>query len=114
MDNGVGLTEDEIHRFLATIGESSKRGEHWDRPTDFLGQFGIGLLSCFVVADEIVVLTRSAKADGPTLEWRGRPDGTYTLKELGGDIPPGTQVYLTCKHGCEEHFAPERVRERHR
>src|SRR5439155_178604 len=24
-DNGIGLTEDEIHRFLATIGETSKR-----------------------------------------------------------------------------------------
>jgi molecular chaperone HtpG len=24
-DNGIGLTEDEIHRFLATVGETSKR-----------------------------------------------------------------------------------------
>ena len=63
MDNGVGLTEDEIHRFLATIGESSKRGEHWDRPTDFLGQFGIGLLSCFVVSDEIVFDFPLARAE---------------------------------------------------
>jgi molecular chaperone HtpG len=111
MDNGVGLTEDEIHRFLATIGESSKRGEHWDRPTDFLGQFGIGLLSCFVVSDEIVVITRSAKADGPTIEWRGRPDGTYSVRTLEREVAPGTQVYLTCKKGCEEYFEPERVAE---
>ncbi len=111
MDNGVGLTEDEIHRFLATIGESSKRGEHWDRPTDFLGQFGIGLLSCFVVADEIVVITRSAKTTGPTIEWRGRPDGTYTVRTLEREVAPGTQVYLTCKKGSEEYFEPERVAE---
>ena len=25
-DSGIGLTEDEVHRFLATIGRSSKRG----------------------------------------------------------------------------------------
>ncbi len=25
IDNGIGLTEEEVHRFLATIGESSKR-----------------------------------------------------------------------------------------
>ena len=111
MDNGVGLTEEEVHRFLATIGESSKRGDYWDRPTDFLGQFGIGLLSCFVVAEEIVVITRSAKNDGPTLEWRGRPDGTYTVRTLDRTVDPGTQVYLTCKKGCEEYFEPDRVAE---
>ena len=40
-DQGVGLTEDEVHRFLATIGKSSKREFSRD---DFIGQFGIGLL----------------------------------------------------------------------
>ncbi len=110
-DNGIGLNEEEIHKFLATIGESSKRADNWDRAVDFIGQFGIGLLSCFVVSEEIVVVTRSSKG-GPTLEWRGRPDGTYTLKKLETDLAPGTQVYLTCKKGSEEHFAVERVRER--
>jgi molecular chaperone HtpG len=109
MDDGVGLTEDEVHAFLATIGQTSKKGDAWERPQDFLGQFGIGLLSCFVVSDEIVVLTRSSKDGGRTVEWRGRADGTYTLRPLDRQIQPGTQVYLTCKPGCEEFFEPERV-----
>jgi len=37
-DNGIGLTEDEIHLFLATIGETSKRDGWSLQPTDFLGQ----------------------------------------------------------------------------
>ena len=50
-DNGVGLKEEEVYRFLTVIGESSKR----DTPDadDFIGRFGIGLLSCFVVTNEI-------------------------------------------------------------
>jgi molecular chaperone HtpG len=111
-DNGIGLTEEEIHRFLATIGQSSKGAEFWERPGDFLGQFGIGLLSCFVVSDEIVVITRSARGNSPAMEWRGRPDGTYSAKVLGYDMAPGTQVYLSCKAGCEEHFAPDAVERR--
>jgi molecular chaperone HtpG len=143
-DNGIGLTEEEIHRFLATIGQSSKSAEFWERPSDFIGQFGIGLLSCFVVSDEIVVITRSAapspptplplstegegsdvspspsgggrgvgvRGVAPTIEWRGKPDGTYTVKLLDRELQPGTQVYLTCKKGCEEHFDPERIAER--
>ena len=110
-DNGIGLTEEEIHRFLATIGESSKKADLWDRPMDFIGQFGIGLLSCFVVSDEIVVVTRSLRPGNQPLEWRGRPDGTYSLKTLAADIAPGTQVYLTCKPGNEELFEEDKVRE---
>ncbi|HTU17500.1 MAG TPA: HSP90 family protein [Gemmataceae bacterium] len=111
-DNGIGLTEEEIHRFLATIGQSSKNAEFWERPSDFIGQFGIGLLSCFVVSDEIVVITRSMREEhAPTIEWRGKPNGTYTVKVLDRDLAAGTQVYLACKKSCEEHFDPERVAE---
>jgi molecular chaperone HtpG len=111
-DNGVGLTADEVHQFLATIGLSSKRGKDPKRPTDFIGQFGIGILSCFVVSEEIVVITRSAKdAAAKPVEWRAKPDGTYTLKELDRDLEPGTQVWLTAKAGVEELYAPDRVKQ---
>ncbi len=106
-DNGVGLAEEEIHQFLATIGQSSKR-ESLSRD-DFIGQFGVGLLSCFVVCNEIVVITRSVKEPG-AIEWRGRSDGTYGLRKLEQDFEPGTQVYLRAKPGCEEFFEPEFVR----
>lgn len=108
-ENGVGLTEDEIHRFLATIGESSKRGLNGERPVDFVGQFGIGLLSCFMVSDEIVVVTRSAKSGHAAMEWRGRCDGTYSVKSIDADLAPGTQVYLKCKPGAEEYFERDRL-----
>lgn len=110
-DDGIGLTEDEIHQFLATIGQSSKRDELAERRNDFIGQFGIGILSCFLVSDEIVLLTRSIRGARKTYEWRGRPDGTYTVKELEPGLAAGTRVYLRCKAGCESFFAPAKVRE---
>lgn len=106
-DDGIGLTEEEIHRFLATIGQSSKR-ESLQRD-DFIGQFGIGLLSCFVVCNEIVVITRSAVPGSRAVEWRGRSDGTYALRVLEHDGEPGTQVYLRAKPGCQEFFEPAYV-----
>ncbi|MBB6098345.1 molecular chaperone HtpG [Deinobacterium chartae] len=103
-DSGVGLTEEEVHRFLATIGSSSKRGGG-----DFIGRFGIGLLSCFVVSDEIVLRTRSVRG-GPAVEWHGKADGTYTVQLLEEDLPFGSQVTLLCKAGSEDYFDPEQVR----
>lgn len=94
-DNGIGLNEDEIHRFLASIGSSIKRkdGVTFERK-DFIGQFGIGLLSCFMATDEIVVITRSARG-GPAFKWIGKADGSYEIEELESeDIRPGTKVFL--------------------
>jgi molecular chaperone HtpG len=94
-DNGVGLTEEEIHRFLATIGASSKREALLEQRRDFIGQFGIGLLSCFIYAEEVVVLTRSMAPGAPTLLWKGRRDGTYELSlSPTGLETPGTRVVL--------------------
>lgn len=107
-DDGIGLTEDEVHRFLATIGESSKRGAANQR--DLLGQFGIGLLSGFVVSDEIAVVTRAEGSDA--VVWRGRVDGTYTVGKHDGVAPPvGTRVELVAKRGCEALFAARKVAE---
>ena len=71
-DTGIGLTEAQVHELLATIGRSSKRDELGFARHEFLGQFGIGLLSCFLVADEIHVLTRCG--DAPSVRWTGYAD----------------------------------------
>jgi molecular chaperone HtpG len=111
-DNGIGLTAEEVHKFLATIGLSSKKAADGCRPTDFIGQFGIGILSCFVVSEEIVVITRSAlDAAARPVEWRARADGTYTLRDLDHDFAPGTQVWLTAKPGAEEQLTPEKIKQ---
>ena len=59
-DTGIGLDEDGIRGVLATIGASTKRDALGLARESFLGQFGIGLLSCFLVTDEIRVTTRRA------------------------------------------------------
>ncbi|GAB2629608.1 HSP90 family protein [Streptomyces capparidis] len=119
-DTGIGLTEADVHTFLATIGRSSKRspdggldGAGLDAARgDFIGQFGIGLLACFVVADEITVVSRSAAAPGaPVVEWRGRSDGRYTIRTLPADAKPepGTTVRLTPRADDTQWTRPDQV-----
>lgn len=110
-DDGIGLREEEIHRFLATIGESSKREAIAERRADFIGQFGIGLLSCFMVADEIVLRTRSVH-DRRTWEWRGRQDGTYDVREAAEPLgAAGTRVTLALSGGARAEWTADEVRE---
>jgi molecular chaperone HtpG len=94
-DNGIGLSEDEVHKFLSVIGQSSKRDDILEK--DYIGKFGIGLLSCFVVSDEIVVETRSLYRRHNGLRWRGKADGTYTIEATGEEMSTGTKVILLPK-----------------
>lgn len=113
-DSGIGLSEAEVHELLATIGRSSKRDSLEAARSEFLGQFGIGLLACFVVADRIRVVSRSARApqEAP-VEWTARDDGSYTVRRLPAtEHPePGTTVYLEARRGSAEWLAPGRVAE---
>ncbi|MYR17495.1 ATP-binding protein, partial [Streptomyces sp. SID6137] len=105
-DSGIGLTESDVHELLATIGRSSKRAEGLQEArSDFLGQFGIGLLACFVVAERIRVVSRSARTpDAPPVEWTARDDGSYTVRTLpdAARPEPGTTVQLTPRPGAAE------------
>ncbi|MEU3512937.1 HSP90 family protein [Streptomyces longwoodensis] len=112
-DSGIGLTESDVHELLATIGRSSKRAEGLQEArSDFLGQFGIGLLACFVVAERIRVVSRSARTpQAPPVEWTARDDGSYTVRTLPDEArpEPGTTVHLVARAGAAEWLAPERV-----
>jgi len=109
-DDGVGLTSAEVADLLATVGRSSKR-DIFDMPrSDYLGQFGIGLLSCFMVADTIVIRSRSARGGAP-VEWTGSADGTFRVVELDEDLPIGTSVHLVPRFDADELLRPAAVRE---
>ncbi|AOT70629.1 HSP90 family protein [Geosporobacter ferrireducens] len=108
-DNGIGLTEEEIHKFVAIIGESSKKdlisGKIED---DYIGKFGIGLLSCFMISDEINLVTRSINEESG-YHWTGKPDGTYSIKRIAGEIGYGTIIYLRGKKGSEVYYNDENL-----
>ncbi|MBB4681100.1 HSP90 family protein [Crossiella cryophila] len=108
-DTGIGLSEEQVHELLATIGRSSKRDELGFARHEFLGQFGIGLLSAFLVADEVTVLTR-AHTGAPAVKWVGRADGTYRIA-AADRAETGTTVVLTARAGAESWFAGPTVLE---
>ncbi|SHF09821.1 HSP90 family protein [Pedobacter caeni] len=103
-DNGIGLKEDEIHKFLAVIGESSKREAF--EAKDYIGKFGIGLLSCFVVSNEIIVESRSALSE-TAVRWTGKSDGTYHITQIEEERPIGSKVILYPKEEFKYLFKPD-------
>ena len=108
-DSGIGLDEDGIRAVLATIGASTKRDALGLARESFLGQFGIGLLSCFLVTDEIRVTTRRAGTDATWL-WVGRDDGTYSVAPSPEPrTEPGTDVALRPRGSAADLLSAEVV-----
>jgi molecular chaperone HtpG len=104
-DNGCGLTAAEIDTYLATIGRSYTR-ELRERlavmshqhASELIGQFGFGFLSAFLIASEVVLVTRSVKGDG-ALRWRSAGDESYSL-EPAERAEAGTTIQLRVKPGA--------------
>lgn len=109
IDNGSGLTSQEIDEFLSTIGRSYTAQlrdslDLFDREQALalVGQFGLGLLSAFLVAERLVLVTRSFVPGSPCLRWESQGEETYTVETLADDDPaareePGSTFTLHLK-----------------
>jgi len=114
LDNGIGMTREEVMSNLGTIARSGTRrflsevakgkDAAGDAP-EMIGQFGVGFYSAFMVADEVVVETRKA-GETVGVRWSSRGDGEYAVEDLG-DGPRGTSILLKLKPKGEEEGAPD-------
>ncbi len=97
-DNGIGMTEEELLRYLGNIALSGAldfinkyEGEEKEgNATGIIGHFGLGFYSAFMVADTVEVISKSY-ADAPAVRWVCHADGDYELfsterEERGTDI----------------------------
>ena len=99
-DNGVGMTEEELHNYLSTIGEGftkvqkeQLRGTSAAEALLLIGQFGIGMLSAFSVADKVEVYTHSFVRGSRGFRWVCGGDIHYTVEPI--TLPDaGTRVVL--------------------
>lgn len=99
-DDGIGLDEADARAVLATVGASGKRDASGGPRAEFLGRFGIGMLSCFLVCDRIHLTSRKL-GSSVTLEWVSSAAGTFTVRTREGDDPVGTVVRLAPRAGGE-------------
>lgn len=104
IDNGIGMTADELETNLGTIAKSGselfKEGNEKSKDISIIGQFGVGFYSAFMVSDKVTVNSKSIDSDkGHTWESSGA-DG-YTLTETNR-VENGTEIILYLKENTEE------------
>ena len=81
-DNGIGMTFEEVHENIGTIAKSGSKAflekmkeAKENKDLDIIGQFGVGFYSAFMVADEIILFTKSPESE-TTVKWSYKGKGT--------------------------------------
>lgn len=107
-DNGIGMTEEELDRYLCQIALSGAldfinkyEGEE-NRNNGIIGHFGLGFYSSFMVSDRVTVVTKSYTG-APAVKWECTDSGEYTLYPSDKETR-GTDVIMHIADGEDEYL----------
>ena len=84
IDNGIGMTEDEVDRYINQIAFSSA-GEFLEKYKDqmggIIGHFGLGFYSAFMVAKTVTIETLSWKDGAKGVKWSCDGTPEFSMEE---------------------------------
>lgn len=98
-DNGIGMSAEELESDLGTIAKSGtldfKKNAEKSTAEELIGQFGVGFYSCFMIADEVTVISRKYGED-VAHKWVSRGVSGYEITDAERETS-GTTVTLKLK-----------------
>ena len=122
-DTGVGMTRDELIDNIGTIAKSGseeflrnfeqakgegKNGESADAG-GIIGRFGVGFYSVFMVADKVVITTRSFQPDAKPVLWESDGLGSFEISEMEESRPRGTRIEVTLREDAAEYLEKDKL-----
>jgi hypothetical protein len=110
-DNGVGMDEDVVERYLTKVGQSFYRSpEFLEKGYDFtpVSELGIGFLSCFMIANRIMIETKTDESAPLTIEIDDVSD--YFIVKEGIKNETGTKITFYLKDNCREIDVEKEIR----
>lgn len=111
IDRGIGMTEDEVDRYINQIAFSSA-GEFLDKYKDkigaIIGHFGLGFYSAFMVADNVTIETLSWKEGAKAVKWSCDGSPEYSIEECD-KTDRGTVITLHIEEESAEFASKSRI-----
>ena len=112
-DNGIGMTEEEIDKYINQIafsGVSDFLDKYKDNANAIIGHFGLGFYSSFMVSDRVDIITRSYKEGSKAVKWTcdGTPAFEISEAEKEGR---GSDVVLHISDDCKKFLNKQKIEE---
>lgn len=115
-DNGIGMTEDEVERYITQIAFSGaeefleKYKEKSEESAGIIGHFGLGFYSAFMVSDTVEIETLSYKEGAKPVHWVSAGEDSYEIED-GTRTEHGTTIIMNITEKEQEFLQERRIRE---
>lgn len=110
-DNGIGMTEEEIDKYINQIafsGVTDFLDKYKDNANSIIGHFGLGFYSSFMVSKKVDIITKSYRDGAKAVKWScdGSPEYEISDAEKSGR---GTDIVLYIDEDCKEFLEKGRI-----
>ena len=110
-DRGIGLTAEEIDKYINQIAFSGANDFLEKYKTDanaIIGHFGLGFYSAFMVAKKVEIITKSCKEGSQAVKWTCDGSPEFTIEETE-KADRGTDIVLYIDDDCKEFLEEARL-----
>jgi molecular chaperone HtpG len=110
-DNGIGMTADELDRFINQIafsGANEFLDKYKDDANAIIGHFGLGFYSSFMVSEEVEIVTKSCQEGAKAVRWvcDGTPE--FSIEDSERETV-GTDVIMHINDDSKEFLKKEKI-----
>ena len=110
-DNGIGMTEEEIDRYINQIafsGVTDFLDKYKDKANAIIGHFGLGFYSSFMVSDRVDIITKSYKDGSKAVKWTCDGSPEYEISDAERE-ERGTDIVLHISDDCKEFLEKQTI-----
>lgn len=110
-DRGIGLTAEEIDKYINQIAFSGANDfleKYKNDANAIIGHFGLGFYSAFMVAKKVEIITKSYKEDAQAVKWSCDGSPEFTIED-SDKTDRGTDIVLYIDDDCKEFLEEARI-----
>ena len=110
-DNGIGMTEEEIDKYINQIafsGVTDFLDKYKDNANAIIGHFGLGFYSAFMVSKKVEIITKSYKDDAKAVKWSCDGSPAYEIEDTE-KAERGTDIVLHIDDDAKEFLEPSKI-----
>ena len=112
-DRGIGLTAEEIEKYINQIAFSGANDfleKYKNDANAIIGHFGLGFYSAFMVAKKVEIITKSYRDDAKAVKWTCDGSPEFTIEEVD-KADRGSDIILYIDDDCKEFLEEARISE---